>query len=450
MEALNNLLVTLTTENNFLTKLIGLPFIFIKSSIIVLLFTTFFNIESNKKQKILYIVLVSFSKIICSFILLKPIYYIINFIINSIFVKFIFKVDFVTALSAELLPLITISVLELIMESIILLFFKFSYTQFCSVPMYEIIISILICITLFVFYKLVKLKNYHINISDILNKNNKKFIILNIIITFIVLFMQAFLLIFFSNKSPFPIVLINIVFLLSYIFISFVNLTKIIKLENTQIALEQEKLSHRTLQIVHDNTRAFKHDFSNILAGIGGYIATDDMEGLKKYYTQLFKDCNRITNYSSLSPDVVNSPPIYAVLANKYYKADKLGIKVKLDSFIDFNNLYMDIYEFTRILGILMDNAIEAASECDKKLINISIKNDFKLNRQLLIIENTYKDKNLDISKISEKGFSSKKNNTGLGLWEVDKIIKRNKNIAKFTSKNSEFFIQQIEMYKQN
>ena len=51
----------------------------------------------------------------------------------------------------------------------------------------------------------------------------------------------------------------------------------------------------------------------------------------------------------------------------------------------------MKIYEFTRILGILMDNAIEAAYECDNKIINVEIRKDFKVNRQLLIIENTYK-----------------------------------------------------------
>ena len=65
----------------------------------------------------------------------------------------------------------------------------------------------------------------------------------------------------------------------------------------------------------------------------------------------------------------------------------------------------MGIYEFTRILVILMDNAIEATSECDNKYIHVEIRNDFSRNRQLLIIENTYKNIDVDIEKIYEKGF---------------------------------------------
>ena len=109
----------------------------------------------------------------------------------------------------------------------------------------------------------------------------------------------------------------------------------------------------------------------------------------------------------------------------------------------------MEIYKFTRILGILMDNAIEAASECDEKIINVTIRNDIRQNRQLLIIENTYKNKDINLDKIYEKGFSTKPKNTGLGLWEVNKIISQSKNISRFTSKTNKFFKQQIEIYNE-
>ena len=94
-----------------------------------------------------------------------------------------------------------------------------------------------------------------------------------------------------------------------------------------------------------------------------------------------------------------------------------------------------------------MDNAIEAASECDEKIINVEIRKDFKVNRQLLIIENTYKEKDVDLDKIYEKGYSSKPNNTGLGLWEVRQIMKKNNNLNLYTTKNDEFFNQQLEIY---
>ena len=129
-------------------------------------------------------------------------------------------------------------------------------------------------------------------------------------------------------------------------------------------------------------------------------------------------------------------------------KASNLNIKMSVEVFMDLNIINMKIYEFTRILGILMDNAIEASSECDEKIINVVIRSDFNQHRQLLIIENTYKDKSVNLDKIYEKGFSTKEKNTGLGLWEVNKIIKRHKNLARFTTKDDKFFKQQIEIYE--
>ena len=107
----------------------------------------------------------------------------------------------------------------------------------------------------------------------------------------------------------------------------------------------------------------------------------------------------------------------------------------------------MKIYEFTRILGILLDNAIEAADECDEKNVYVHIRNDKRHNRQLLIVENTYKDKNINTDKIYEKNYSTKPQNTGLGLWEVRQLLKRNNNLNLYTTKTERLFKQQLEIY---
>ena len=120
---------------------------------------------------------------------------------------------------------------------------------------------------------------------------------------------------------------------------------------------------------------------------------------------------------------------------------------MNINIFIDLNKLNMKIYEFTRVLGILLDNAIEAAKECEEKIINIEMRKDSKRNRQLLIIENSFTNKNIDTEKIYEKNYSTKSGNSGLGLWEVRKILKRNNNLNLFTTKNERFFKQQLEMY---
>jgi len=114
---------------------------------------------------------------------------------------------------------------------------------------------------------------------------------------------------------------------------------------------------------------------------------------------------------------------------------------------LDLNKLKMKIYEFARILGILLDNAIEASEECEDKIINIIFRDDDRKHRQLVTIENTFKNKNVDTVKIFGKGISEKENHTGLGLWEVNKILKKNTNVSLFTSKNEKYFSQQLEIY---
>ena len=138
---------------------------------------------------------------------------------------------------------------------------------------------------------------------------------------------------------------------------------------------------------------------------------------------------------------------MYNLLSSKYHKADESNIKINFEFFLDLSTLNMRIYEFTRILGILLDNAIEASSECDEKIINVKFRNEDKNHRQVIIIENTYKNKNVDLEEIFQKGLTEKENHTGLGLWEVRRMLRKMNNANLFTSKTDKYFKQQLEIY---
>ena len=108
----------------------------------------------------------------------------------------------------------------------------------------------------------------------------------------------------------------------------------------------------------------------------------------------------------------------------------------------------MKIYDFTRILGILLDNAIDAAKECDKKVINVTFRKEISNDMIVVIIQNTYSNKDVNTEEIFQKGVSSKANHSGLGLWKVHQILMHNNNLNLFTSKDGEFFTQQFEIFK--
>lgn len=243
----------------------------------------------------------------------------------------------------------------------------------------------------------------------------------------------------------------SLIALLIYFLISMYSLSRTNKLEITAENLEEERLYNKTLTILYDNIRGFKHDFNNIVQAIGGYISTDNMEGLKDYYSDLLTDCKKVNNLAVLNPELINNPAVYSLLTSKYHTATELGITMNFDIFIDLKTLNIKTYDLTRILGILLDNAIDACNKCDEKDIYIAIRKDNKANRQLIIIENTYSNKNVDTDRIFEKGYTSKieddGKNHGLGLWEVRQILNKNNNLNLFTTKSNRLFKQQLEIY---
>ena len=56
MEILQTIWSSLTTENPTLTNIICIPLVFIEAYVSMLLFTTLLNINTTKKQKIIYII----------------------------------------------------------------------------------------------------------------------------------------------------------------------------------------------------------------------------------------------------------------------------------------------------------------------------------------------------------------------------------------------------------
>ena len=219
------------------------------------------------------------------------------------------------------------------------------------------------------------------------------------------------------------------------------------KLQITTRNLETAESYNNSLSILYDNVKAFKHDFDNMVFTIGGFVSTDDMNGLKKYYNSLEKDCQRVNNIALLNPNLINNSGIYNLLTAKYQKAKNSKVEIELDFFFDFNALHMPIYDFSRMLGILIDNAIEAASETDEKIVKIMFRDSSNNRTQIIKIENSYKNKDVDKNKIFEKGVTGKENHSGMGLWEVKQIIKRNNNINLITEPNEKYFKQCLEIY---
>lgn len=453
MEILQTIWTSLTTPNegvmSFIFNDFGFPFIFIELTVNMLLFTTVLNIVATKKQKITYVLSSSFITFI-SILLLPKIYVTyINMITWPLLVIYFFKTNIFKGLLSEIIPVTIIVLIETIVSKFFYLIGNFNYEELYYIPLTRMLIVFSANISVYLLYRLSKHYDYHIKFVENINLKNKSILLINLLIGIITIAMQIYLIIFYNTNLPFFVILISIITMLAYFFISIYSLIKTSKLEITSRNLEEAQVYNKTLQILHDNISAFKHDFANIIQSLGGYVQTEDFEGLKKYYSQLLSDYQDVNSMGILNPNTINNPAVYSLLTAKYYKANELSIKFNIEIFLDFNKLNIEDYKLTRILGILIDNAIESASECEEKQIYLEMFNGFNSSSQSITIKNTYNNKEIDINKINKKGYTTKTDNSkphGLGLWEVQQIIKKTKNMNLITSKNEEYFIQKIEL----
>lgn len=452
MEIFETIWNALITENQTMVKIISIPLIFVESYLYMLISLLLLKISSTKKQKISFVVCFSIISILNSFFGTIPYNNFINVLTMPLLFLIIFKTNLLKAILSEIciyaIVLLSSAILVLIYSNIL----NVSSSVTSTIPIHRICLSTLMYICLFALFLFFKNFNINVSIIDKLKNKSSLLLILNFIIGSIAIGFQYFLLFSYMDSMSIVLIFSSLFILLLYFSISMFSLIRTNKLEITTQSLEEQKLYNKTLSTLHDNIRGFKHDFNNIVQAIGGYISTNNMEGLKVYYKDLLEDCQINNNLAVLNPELINNPAIYSILADKYYKAEELGIKLDLEVMSDLSNLNIKIYELTRILGILLDNAIEATSKCENKLIVVTFRKDSKTGKNLIIIKNTYINKDINIDRIFEKGYTSKGDddsgkNHGLGLWEVRKYLKKNTNLDLYTTKNDDFFIQQFEIY---
>lgn len=447
MNILNNIWIAISTPNEALVKFCCILFLFVEAPLSFSLINNVFDVSSTKNKKLIYILVTALVATISTLFLKSPINLILNYICSFCILRFIFKTGKIKALIAALFPSVVFNLIGNLLLNPYLTLLDITYEEANTIIIYRIPFSFLMYSTVVLLNIIIKHQKITITLSDNLNKKDKTIIILNIIFGFLYILIQIFFLMNYINILPITYTFFSFICLFTYFGLSYFSLYKVINLILTTQKLESAEEYNKTLHILHDSVRGFKHDFDNIVTTIGGYINTNDMDGLKNYYSQLEEDCSRVNNLYILNPDNINNPGIYNLLTTKYNEAEEKGIKVTLTVLLDLNDLHMKIYEFARILGILLDNAIDAATECDSKVLNIVFRNEAKNNRNIILIENTYKDKDVDIDQIFNKGVTGKENHTGLGLWEVKQILKKNNNVNLYTTKNEQYFSQQLEIY---
>lgn len=271
-------------------------------------------------------------------------------------------------------------------------------------------------------------------------------------LTFLVLYFNIFIP---ANQDEILLLKINLAVQLTYLFsmlILFLYLLHNTKKENAlkQTKLEQEQFSQyiNALKQVNEEMQKFGQDYSNLINSMQQYMEEEDLKGLKSYFKKHILKAEEQT----LSKNVVLSHldnlkviELKGLLTTKVLLADQLGIKVNVEIPEMVERIFMDIVDLTRIIGILMDNAIEASQHVEHGEINLAfLKTEF--HSVIFVLENRTSTTSMNISKLYEENYSTKGKGRGIGLSNVKNILKDYPTTTMNTCIEDGWFIQEMQI----
>lgn len=237
---------------------------------------------------------------------------------------------------------------------------------------------------------------------------------------------------------------INFFIIIFYIINDELNIKKVkdeLELNEKEKRIKELTLYIGTIEKLVEKYREFKHDYKNIVLGVGA-------EGLNE--NTLLEKLNREVvgdkSYDAfLNLKDVNYIPLKSMLSYYIMLSIKKNIDVSLIVIGEIKESHISELEFSRVLGIILENAVEEASASEDKRVEIYVEViDDDLN---ITVANTFKGRKINLTEIYEKGYSTKGENRGLGLYILKSIVDKNPNMTLNTFIREGMFVQDLYIF---
>jgi len=178
-------------------------------------------------------------------------------------------------------------------------------------------------------------------------------------------------------------------------------------------------LSHRNQQL-----HLFKHDYQNILLSMSQFIQAGDMPGLKTYFDEQVTPASKALTVN-IGPEQLRdlqAPAISGLIYSKYESAHNRQVKLKINILQPIKLPALDRVNIVRILGNLLDNAIDAAAQVDHQ-VQLTITVVPKTTDVRFQIQNKIpKGNDIDLGRIKKSRFTTKPGHLGYGLSSIEQL----------------------------
>ena len=252
------------------------------------------------------------------------------------------------------------------------------------------------------------------------------------------------------------IITFNCILFACYFIISTVLIINIIKAHMEKVDIEMRQDSYNRLQEytnqienMYSSLRSFKHDYSNIMLSMSGYIEANDMEGLRDYFDkEILPLSKNITKNTAHINQLINikTTELKSIISSKLLYAIELNINVGIEVTDEVTSIPMDTLDLCRVIGIFLDNAIEATLETDRPTIRFALIN---LDTEyIFIISNTFLEKGIPYATLSKPNVSTKGVNRGIGLYNAHEIIAKYNHVFLDTEIKNKSFVQRLQISK--
>lgn len=374
---------------------------------------------------------------------------IINFAINTLIFKFLFDFKLSKAIFVSFLHSILLLASEMLCLIILFFFTNISNGYIYNIMAGGIIGNVLVC-TVFIFLAIALRKPLKKLLSSRVTQNTR-------IITYIILTICCIAFFFFfaitgmnnSNTKSFFIGSFAIIVFITILF-SFIKQN----IKNERLTKEYDNLIDfvKEYEMIIENQRIDRHENKNTLVNIKSkLIDKSKRNDIIEYIDSILKEKTTFSKEKYAKLGYLPSNGLKGLFYYKIDRAENMGIKVSISIPKDVSKSLLydlkgnDYKELCKILGVYLDNAIEASIISDDKNIGIEIYN--RQDYVSVIISNSYCGE-IDEVSINKTGYSTKGSGRGYGLSLVNKIIKSNPIFENETNVTPKLYIQKLTIKK--